>query len=124
MNKRENLIRELKLESKRWDCRDYSGVIFVHPDDVEWLVEYIESNYGNLKGVLKVCTIEQPHPHYYHAGCRYTYILIDTYCFGKPNKVEPTEYDKVGRVSPSDFIPYMGTRLHPRANEHSRMVII
>ena len=54
-NKYLQTIRTMLEEDKhRWDCPDYCGVVVVHPDLVEYVVEMIKANFDNYVVSLKV----------------------------------------------------------------------
>ena len=125
---RNNIKYEIEKESSRFVCPNYQGVIFVHPDDVGYTVNtmlpYTESlkvqrNTVTLKrgGSFIIRTAGGKQPHFDYAGMQLTSVLLSMDCFGKYME----EY--VGTVSPSEFIPYVCSRLHGNSQFHSHMVI-
>lgn len=124
---------EIEKESCRFDCPDYYGVIFVHPDDVDDVVELmkpytkdvnIQRKRITLKsdGVFKVSTVQGDHPHHDYAGLEITSTLISLDCFGK-YELPDHKYVKVGTVGCEQFIMYMTSRGRSRSKYHSHMIL-
>jgi len=132
------LFEELKVElRKASECKDYYGIVFVHPDDVGSVVRYI-SNLCNAEcnplrrtfrfedgGKLMINTLERDnssHPQYDYAGCGLTTILVHGNCFGKYTK---GEYISVNDPSnTNDFILYMMSRNRSQSKFPARFVYV
>jgi len=131
MNK---VLKELMLDSERWDDPKYYGVVFVHPNDKEYLTNELLNTGGctlhaqrNILtfengGQLEITTLEQHGiVHHNYAGVEITTLIIDTEAFGK---FDGEEFSRVSDVGNTEFIMYMLTRLRSPAECHSRGVIV
>lgn len=137
------LFEEIKIElDKAYECEYYSGIIFVHPDDVESVVRFIYNLYSvewNSKrkiftfdngSVLLIDTLERDVPDRYpqhdYAGYEFTTILIHQDCFSKYNgeKYIPVNKNTFGNGGEQTFIMYMLSRKRSESKFSSRMVIL
>lgn len=122
-----NIKLEIEKESYRFNCPNYQGVIFVHPEDIKNTLKVLEpyADRLNIKscmvtlkcgGRIKVSTVEGESPQFNYSGRELTSVLIDTNCFGK--------YKKVGTVDTSNFILYMSSRCNrSRSKHHSHLLL-
>ena len=123
------LYEEIKIElEKVIDCEYYSGIIFVHPDDVESVVRFVynlcDADWNSKRNIftfdngsiLLIDTLERDgsgcYPHFDYAGCQFTSIIIHCKCFDgyKGNN--------------ENFIMYMLSRKRSESKFSSRMVIL
>lgn len=125
---------EVEKESYRFNDKDYHGVLFVHPYDVE-------ESYKILKGLgavkleyqngeitfpsgatMLVKTLEscRSNPAHDYAGYELTTVMINFDCFGKYDS--ESNYKSI-TYSPAEFIGYMTTRLRSQSKHHSHMVL-
>lgn len=122
---------EIEKESYRFNCPNYQGVIFVHPEEVKTTL-FLLKTYGTLsvKGVslscggnLKVSTVEGVHPQYNYSGWELTSTLISLDCFGKYDN-SLGEYKKVGSVGCEEFIMYMASRSGRSPSKHHAHLLL
>ena len=124
------LYEELKIEiEKAINCEYYSGVVFVHPDDLEDVVEVAKGYtvFQKYDPKRKTFTFDSGaclildnlerngsgrYPHFDYAGCQLTSILIHCQCFNgyKGNN--------------DNFIMYMLSRNRSQSKFSSRVVIL
>lgn len=136
---------ELQQESLRWKGDDYFGVVFVHPDDKEDVVDYIFDNYlcklnhkrseltfmGAYSGKLRVVTLEDNHPEnrrlpqHDYGGYEITTCIIDTEALGKHKNGDfvPVN-EKLKGYNRDNLFMFMMSRMRTRVNSHPRMVVV
>lgn len=137
------LFEEIKIElDKAYECEYYTGIIFVHPDDVESVVRFVYTLYSvdwNSKrniftfdngSILLIDTLERDVPDRYpqhdYAGYQFTTILIHQDCFSKytGEKYIPVNKVTFGNGGEQTFIMYMLSRKRSESKFSSRMVIL
>jgi len=123
------LFEEIKVElDKAYECEYYTGIVFVHPDDVESVIRFVynlcNADWDSKRkiftfengSVLLIDTLERNeagrYPHFDYAGYQFTSILIHCQCFDgyKGNN--------------ENFIMYMLSRKRSQSKFSSRMVIL
>jgi len=137
------LFEEIKIElDKAYDCEYYSGIIFVHPDDVESVVRFVynlcDADWNSKRNiftfengsVLMIDTLERNgaghYPQHDYAGCQFTTILIHQDCFSKytGEKYIPVNKVTFGNGGEQTFIMYMLSRKRSQSKFSSRMAIL
>ena len=141
----EKLAFELQQESVRWRDDNYFGVIFVHPDDKEDVVNYVFDNYlcklnhkrseltfnEGYNGKLKIATLEDSYPdsvrlpQHDYGGYVITTCIIDTEALGKykDGNLIPVN-EKLKGCDRDNFFMFMLSRLRTRFDCHPRMIIV
>lgn len=135
----EQLFNELAVEYTKMFDPSYTGLVVVHPDDVDGIIEFLTSSsdivieqrkYGaNLEvkdgGNLYVRTATADNWHFNHAGMQYTTVIVSADHGGKcifDANGEFKEFVKVCNVRPSESIPYMLSRLRSQSKYPERFV--
>lgn len=136
----EQLFNELIVESAKIYDPNYIGLVVVHPDDVDSVVEFMrnvssdmvieQKKYGaTLKvkegGEMHVRTATSDNWHFNHAGMQYTTIIISAGHKGKcVFDVDDSfkEFVNVCNVKLSESIPYMISRLRSQSKHPERLV--
>ena len=135
------LFTELLIEIPKLEDPKYWGLVVVHPDDVEEVIEFIcdrvnndlnlsatvNHKYNDIKvvGEIKVGTAEAKDWQFNHAGMQYTTVLINLEAFGKSvfdSDGNYVDYNPVGEKS-EQGIHYMISRLRTESKHLQRMVI-
>lgn len=134
------LLEEILTEIPKLEDYNYSGLVVVHPEDVEEILKFIHNNINNspdevvvnskykhikLQGCIRICTTEAENWQFNHAGMQYTTILISLEAFGRhthDSDGKYIDYKPVGIKSEHGFA-YMITRLRSKSKFLPRMVI-
>lgn len=137
------LFEEIKIElDKAYECEYYTGIIFVHPDDVKSVIRFVynlyNSEFDDIRnkftfesgGIFMISTLGRvcyKHlPQHDYAGCEFTTVLIHQDCFGKYNEYGYVPVNKMtfGNGREQNFIMYMLSRKRSQSKFSSRMVIL
>lgn len=135
------LFTELLTELPKLEDSEYWGLVVVHPDDVDEIIEFICNSVNDnlnvsatvnhkynditVKGKIKVATAESENWQFNHAGMQYTTLLINLEAFGKAvydSDGNYLDYKPVGVNSEHGF-PYMISRMRSASKYLPRMVI-
>lgn len=138
------LFTEILTEIPKLEDSAYDGLVVVHPDDVEEVVDFIvyeiamhygidaivneKYKYITVNGRIHVGTTENDNWHFNHAGMQYATVLIDLCAFDKHifdsdgNYIESVPVNKNNKDRGFEF-GYMASRLRTRSSYSPRMVI-
>lgn len=133
------LFFELKQEiTKLGDCEKYQGIVFLHPEDLDFVVEFVKKEQPSLEyntlskrftgvsgGILSITTlsrVKDTSSHYNYSGCEFTSVIVHNHCFGK---YIDTHFVKVNvNTKLEEFIPFMITRNRSESKYPVRFVYV
>ncbi len=143
----EKIEKMLQDDSCRWDCPEYNGVIFVHPDQVEYTIDYLCVVYSDRVNGLKSSNHSWNKVGLYgggellvthlgpvgliqdnrlaahdHAGCRYTSVMLSLDVAGGPSDLRTIPCLLNGKVFKN--IEYLMTRMQSKSKYFSKFVMM
>lgn len=138
------LFTEISTEIPKLEDSEYCGLIVVHPDDVQAVIDFIvyaaaiyygmgvvvneKYKYTTVNGRIHVGTTENDNWQFNHAGMQYATILIDLGAFDKiifdfdGNYLDSIPVNKNNKDRGFEF-GYMVSRLRSNSKYNPRMVI-